>query len=375
MPIKNLSEETRMPRLGKIHLGIRVPVLKDGQPVIRDGKPVMRPEKVEYFVLDKLNSGYQKIVDLFGPQPKELRILIPVEDEELWATQYYKMYDMTRGLICRGDGENASRMIDVKTGNLPNKDTGTVGMKDMICAGKNCPEYKAKKCGETMNLRFILPEVPGLGIWQIDTGSINSILNINSCAKMIKAAFGRISMVPLSLTLEPIEVNNPETGKKQKVYVLNLRSTVTLAQLADVAREQSKTFLLEAPDWDAVSEQKAEDDIKALWPEDNPKVDKTTGEIKPEVITDHIPETGNMKAPQVTDKVQESVTPPALGFDPDILLEDLKKINWPEKTTKSFLSTHYHVQIDGTIAEIVARLIPAQREEFFKEIEDRKAMA
>lgn len=375
MPIKNLSEETRMPRLGKIHLGIRVPVLKDGQPVIRDGKPVMRPEKVEYFVLDKLNSGYQKIVDLFGPQPKELRILIPVEDEELWATQYYKMYDMTRGLICRGDGENASRMIDVKTGNLPNKDTGTVGMKDMICAGKNCPEYKAKKCGETMNLRFILPEVPGLGIWQIDTGSINSILNINSCAKMIKAAFGRISMVPLSLTLEPIEVNNPETGKKQKVYVLNLRSTVTLAQLADVAREQSKTFLLEAPDWDAVSEQKAEDDIKALWPEDNPKVDKTTGEIKPEVITDHIPETGNMKAPQVTDKVQESVTPPALGFDPDILLEDLKKINWPEKTTKSFLSTHYHVQLDGTIPEIVGRLTTEMRESFFKEIEDRKAMA
>ena len=374
MPIKNLSEETRMPRLGKIHLGIRVPVLKDGQPVIRDGKPVMRPEKVEYFVLDKLNSGYQKIVDLFGPQPKELRILIPVEDEELWATQYYKMYDMTRGLICRGDGENASRMIDIKTGSLPNKDTGTVGMKDMVCAGKNCPEYKAKKCGEVMNLRFILPEVPGLGIWQIDTGSINSILNINSCAKMIKAAFGRISMVPLSLTLEPIEVNNPETGKKQKVYVLNLRSTVTLAQLADVAREQSKTFLLEAPDWDAVSEQKAEEDIKELWPEDNPKVDKTTGEIKPEVITDNLDQQGapvTLTPPAAATASQ----PPALGFDPDILLEDLKKINWPEKTTKSFLSTHYHVQMDGTIPEVVARLTNEMRDSFFKEIEDRKAMA
>ena len=374
MPIKNLSEETRMPRLGKIHLGIRVPVLKDGQPVIRDGKPVMRPEKVEYFVLDKLNSGYQEIVDLFGPQPKELRILIPVEDEELWATQYYKMYDMTRGLICRGDGENASRMIDIKTGSLPNKDTGTVGMKDMVCAGKNCPEYKVKKCGEVMNLRFILPEVPGLGIWQIDTGSINSILNINSCAKMIKAAFGRISMVPLSLTLEPIEVNNPETGKKQKVYVLNLRSTVTLAQLADVAREQSKTFLLEAPDWDAVSEQKAEEDIKELWPEDNPKVDKTTGEIKPEVITDNLDHPGapvTLTPPAAATASQ----PPALGFDPDILLEDLKKINWPEKTTKSFLSTHYHVQMDGTIPEVVARLTNEMRDSFFKEIEDRKAMA
>lgn len=374
MPIKNLSEETRMPRLGHIHLGIRVPVIKDGVPKMQDGKPVMRPEKTDYFVLDKLNSGYQKIVDLFGPQPKELRILIPVEDEELWATQYYKMYDMTRGLICRGDGENSSRMIDVKTGNLPNKDTGTVGMKDMICAGKNCPEYKAKKCGEVMNLRFILPEVPGLGIWQIDTGSINSILNINSCAKMIKAAFGRISMVPLSLTLEPIEVNNPETGKKQKVYVLNLRSTVTLAQLADVAREQSKTFLLEAPDWDAVSEQKAEEDIKELWPEDNPKVDKTTGEIKPEVITDNLDQQGapvTLTPPAAATASQ----PPALGFDPDILLEDLKKINWPEKTTKSFLSTHYHVQMDGTIPEVVARLTNEMRDSFFKEIEDRKVMA
>jgi hypothetical protein len=363
-----------MPRLGHIHLGIRVPVIKDGVPKMQDGKPVMRPEKTDYFVLDKLNSGYQKIVDLFGPQPKELRILIPVEDEELWATQYYKMYDMTRGLICRGDGENSSRMIDVKTGNLPNKDTGTVGMKDMICAGKNCPEYKAKKCGEVMNLRFILPEVPGLGIWQIDTGSINSILNINSCAKMIKAAFGRISMVPLSLTLEPIEVNNPETGKKQKVYVLNLRSTVTLAQLADVAREQSKTFLLEAPDWDAVSEQKAEEDIKELWPEDNPKVDKTTGEIKPEVITDNLDQQGapvTLTPPAAATASQ----PPALGFDPDILLEDLKKINWPEKTTKSFLSTHYHVQMDGTIPEVVARLTNEMRDSFFKEIEDRKVMA
>jgi hypothetical protein len=192
---------------------------------------------------------------------------------------------------------------------------------------------------------------------------------------MIKSAFKRISMVPLLLTLEPIEVNNPETGKKQKVFVLNLRTTITMAQLAAVTRDQAKIFQIEAPDYAAIMDRKAEDDIKALWPEDNPKVDKTTGEIKPEVITDHIPETGNMKAPQVTDKVQESVTPPALGFDPDILLEDLKKINWPEKTTKSFLSTHYHIQIDGTIPEVVARLTNEMRDSFFKEIEDRKAMA
>ena len=93
-----------------------------------------------------------------------------------------------------------------------------------------------------MNLKFILPEIPGIGVWQINTGSINSILNINSCAKVIKRAFGRISLIPLTLSLEPIEVNNPESGKKLTAYVLNLRTSITLAQLADAAREQSRNL-------------------------------------------------------------------------------------------------------------------------------------
>jgi hypothetical protein len=228
-------------------------------------------------------------------------------------------------------------------------------MKEWTCAGKECPEYKAKKCGEVMNLRFILPEVPGLGVWQIDTGSINSILNINSCAKIIKSAFGRISMVPLSLTLEPIDVNNPETGKKQKVFVLNLRSQVTMAQLADSAREQAKTFLLEAPDWDAVMEQKAETDIETLWGDDTqkPTPEETTSK------QDTIAETSKEKP---------------CDFDVDWLVDTLKRINWNEKTTKSYLSSHFHVQTDGTVQDIMAQLIPGQREAFFKEIQDRKGL-
>ena len=260
MPIKNLSENSRMPRLGKIHLGYKHP--ERGYPI-----------KTDYFVLPADNPYFKELVEQFGEKPKELRILIASEDEELWCEQYYKAYDMTRGLVCKGDGETAMRMLDIKTGYLPNKDTGTVTMKDITCAGKDFPEYKAKKCGETMNLRFMLPEVPGLGVWQIDTGSINSILNINSNTKLIKSAFKRISMIPLSLTLEPIEVNNPETKKKQTVFVLNLRSRVTLAQLAAAAREQSKTLLLSAPNWDEVMDKQAETDIEELFGDgEKPKV-------------------------------------------------------------------------------------------------------
>ena len=266
MPIKDLSDTVRLPRLGKIHLGIRHP--EKGYPM-----------KTDYFVFPKDHSDLPALIKVFGEQPKELRILIPVEDEGLWASQYYKAYDQTHGLLCKGDGESAMRMIDTKTGDLPKKETVQVALKEMTCAGKDCPDYQNKKCHQVMNLRFILPEVPGLGVWQIDTGSINSILNINSCAKLIKRAFGRISLIPLKLTLEDIQVNNPENGKKQVVYVLNLRTTVTLAQLADAAREQAKTFLLEAPDLEAAFDAQLEQEKDEPWgKEDSPPP------IKPEPV-------------------------------------------------------------------------------------------
>ena len=253
MPIKDLSESVRLPRLGKIHLGVKHP---------QKGYPM----KTEYFVLPKDHSDYDKLIECFGEKPTELRILIPVEDTEQWATQYYKAYSQSYGLVCKGDGELAMRMVDVKTGDIPTgKGVITVTMKDMTCQGRYCPDYKAKKCHEVMNLRFILPEVPGLGVWQIDTGSKNSILNINSCAKIIKRAFGRISLIPLKLTLEPIEVKNPLTGKKQTVFVLNLRTTITMAQLADAAREQAKTFLIETPDLEAIFDDELEKTIDDIW--------------------------------------------------------------------------------------------------------------
>lgn len=270
MPIKDLSDDVRIPRLGKFHLGYKDPAKK--------GAPV----KTDYFVMPKEHSSYEQLVKAFGEKPKEFRILIPVEDEEQWASQFYKAYNLTRGLVCKGDGENAMRMIDTKTKSLPVKDTETVTMVDMPCLGKECPEYKTKKCGEVMNLRFMLPEIPGLGVWQIDTGSINSILNINSCAKVIKKTFGRLTLIPLILSLEPINVNNPTDGKKQTVYVLNLRTNVTLNQLADLAREQSKTFRLTSPDFDAEYEVQVERNIEDMWGE-NPNGEKKT---KPQVIVE-----------------------------------------------------------------------------------------
>ena len=96
-PIKGLTEQLRMPRLGKIHLGYR------------DEKKRGAPTATDYFVCPP------EVIKVYTDKPRVLPIMIPVEDSEYWASQYYRAYSQTRGLICRGDGETGQRMIDIKT--------------------------------------------------------------------------------------------------------------------------------------------------------------------------------------------------------------------------------------------------------------------
>ena len=244
-PIKNLTERRRLPRLGRIRIGEKV------ESKTKPG--VFYPHAVEYFVLPPEVAKVYK-----EEKPKSLDIMFPVDDEGTFASQFYRAYSQTRGLVCKGDGETASRLIDVatKTGET---ETGVVTgeiakhtakevewIEGIICPGHDCPYYKAKQCREIMNLQFLLPEVPGLGVWQLDTSSYNSILNINSALALVRAIFGTVQGVPLLLTVEPMEVS-PD-GKKKTVHVLNLRTKVTLRGLAEARRKGLQSLQLPPSD-------------------------------------------------------------------------------------------------------------------------------
>jgi hypothetical protein len=219
--IKGLSEVRRLPRIGKIHLGVKVQSDKGTY-----------PRAVDYFVCD--HPDFQKF---YPGQPKELKIMIPVDDDEKWCSQYYRLYSSSRGLVCKGDGELCVRLVDTESGAMADKDTKETILAEMPCDGRECDMYgagKGKGCTEVMNLQFLLPDIPGLGIWQIDTGSINSIRNINSAAELIRRLYGRISMLPIILTLEPIEVQ--ADGKKKTIHVLNLRMRQTLSEIGQIVK-------------------------------------------------------------------------------------------------------------------------------------------
>lgn len=272
MPIKGLSEAKRLPRQGKIRLGIKKKSPKTGNEY---------PVATDYFVC------LPEVQAIYGPKPKLLDVIIPLEDEEIWASQYYRQYSRSRGLICKGDGETCRRMIDTETGNIAGRDTKEITWREGgKCLGQECVDYKGKACQEVMNLQFLLPKVPGLGIWQIDTGSIHSIMNINNCATMIRAMCGRISWIPLTLSLEMTEVVNPDDGKKKNVYCMQLRYNKSAESLLIDSEKPRLQVLLAAPRDDEAPDDrqltthtpekkeelnaKVEEDIDTLWPHGSP---------------------------------------------------------------------------------------------------------
>jgi len=221
MAIKGVSDIRRLPRLGKIRLGEKA--------LAQSGKEY--PKAVDYFVCPP------EVQKIYGEKPRVLDIMFPVDDSSVFFPQWYKRYGQSTGLICKGDGEVAS-FVDTETGE----------MVEMDCVPDECEWYAKKHCRRLANLQFLLPKVPGLGVWQIDTTSFYSIININSALEMIRAVAGRVHMLPLQLVLKPQEVI-PD-GRKKTVYVMDLLAPVTLSKLIAAGQTPPAKLLMSALDED-----------------------------------------------------------------------------------------------------------------------------
>ena len=204
--IKGVSDQVRLPRLGKIRLGEKR----------ENEKGVEYPKALDYFVVP------EEIKAIYGEKPRELDVMLPMENRESFFPQAYKRYGSAKGLICRGDGELAM-CLDGKSGEL----------EEIQCPGKDCPYYQKGECKQVGNLQVSLYKVPGLGIYQIDTSSYNSIINLNSGIKLIRGMLGRISWIPLVLKVEMQEAHPTVNGNRIKtiIPVMNLTCKVSVEQL------------------------------------------------------------------------------------------------------------------------------------------------
>lgn len=247
MPItKGRSNKMHMPRVAKIHLGIKVQGQGNSE----------YPKQTDYFVWPKeeeYKELKEKLIELYGEKPTVLPIMFPTNDIEQFAPQFYRSYSRSWGLICEGTGEIITRRrIDTGTGEIANRNTNNfVWVGDnygtpLVCSPGNCELFLKKYCRPIMNLFFFLPKAPGLGVFQIDTSSEIAMSNINSMVFFLQGTVGRCNMIPLNLRYGPTEVA-PSGVKRKKVNVLFLESDKTLEGIALQAQIPAQDVILKLP--------------------------------------------------------------------------------------------------------------------------------
>lgn len=213
MPIKGLSEQRVLPRLGKIKLGVFVQTGGTNAA----GKPKGYPKATDYFVCPP------EVEKVYGEKPKELPVTFLVNDLDRVFPQDLKAYK-SFGLWCKGDGETAKRWDEA--GHLV----------DRPCP---CELLDAGDCKPVATLNVALTAVPGLGVYQVVTRSPNAIKQINSALAQTAAAVGGIRGVRFLLKLREEEV--PRFDEKTKSMVrtkIHVPFLTTAASLDDVLAQR-----------------------------------------------------------------------------------------------------------------------------------------
>ena len=286
MPIYGLTDQLRFPRLGKIRLGIKEKTAK--------GKEY--PKEVDYFILDPSvpngelrDSMLDTFHSLYGKQPKSIKIMFPSSDEEVVFPQYYKRYGSGTMLKCKGDGKLATCSTPefAKGLEVVRQDEG--GMTEVECAGDACPYYKSSQCSKVGTLNVMLPDIPGAGVWQINTGSVYSIINVNSAFAYFRVTTGRFDMIPV--LLERHEQTIQHQGKKTKHWILFVNTDQVLAKVQSVARIKPTEVLLELPE---AASGPVEEDILDEAPEGDSVAEEVldqapVGELIDEPVLDQAP--------------------------------------------------------------------------------------
>jgi hypothetical protein len=248
LPIDGLTEINRPPRQGMIRLGIKKKSESSGK---------MYPAEVDYFILDPETPDTpekQRLIDLFhkefGDKPKSISIFLPHSDINEVFPQNYKRYGMNTALKCIGDGLTALCTDPQFAKDLEVVDKDEKRKLPIVkCKGREClfsvnnEASKNKECKATATLSIEIPVLGGIGVWQITTGSFNSILNINGFIRDMMARFGRAHMLPL--VLERREIETIFKGNKAKHYPLYLNTDKSMQEMMKQLAIPAERVLIE----------------------------------------------------------------------------------------------------------------------------------
>jgi hypothetical protein len=217
MPILGISEKRRLPRIGKIRTGKKIPT--------RDGKH-MRPLETKHFVLnpleqivdnngkiisEKKNPNIERLIKFLGTdEPYEIPIILPIgerlpDGDFFVAPQELKWYAKDKNgkptVMCRGNGHLAeykgqatpdiTGLITSPQQYLEQTGEQLPAGRNRVCSTETCPQFLSKKqCKATMTFTYMVnhPDFY-FGVFATDTSSITAMIALNSSLEVAEAAY------------------------------------------------------------------------------------------------------------------------------------------------------------------------------------------
>jgi hypothetical protein len=205
-----LPDDARPPRIGKIRLGHSVETDKTTD----WGAAITRAVADDHFVVSADDDGITlpetvaAFTAIYGAEPRQLRAMLLGDTPEANLEGAYRLYG-TNKLKRRCDGVTCSERSA----------TGGWAEQPCVClAGKG---VVGADCKLTFTLQMLLPEVPGFGIWQLDTGSEISVRRMTGFLRTAHTLRGTLTGLKFDLLLVPVQVAPGGTAKT--VYVLDPR--------------------------------------------------------------------------------------------------------------------------------------------------------
>lgn len=195
MPIIDLQR--RLAEIGRIRIGQQVPT--------NNGKS--RPEKLDTF---RLTSADKVRIDhaagIYGGTPQQwqapagqqwevvtqasaLDVIVPPSD--MAFSQHYELWS----------AGGCQRRCD--------------GMTEAITQGPCLCDPEQRACDIHTRLSVMLRDLPGLGVWRIDTSGYYAAVELQGAVQVIQVAAGQGRMLPARLRLEQRMVKRTVDGKSQ----------------------------------------------------------------------------------------------------------------------------------------------------------------
>lgn len=204
--IKGLEQRIRIPRLGRIGLGVKK--------VAPTGKE--HPTEVSYFVVPEMIAKH------YGEQPIALPVRFPFDQPErvLHSIFYVRRQGKTKTRQC--DGECFTEI-----GRGGQDVEGKCRKPDNIYA--SCPD----KCRATAKLAVVIPKTP-LGIWEVPIGGLQRIADVLAELRHFERAMGPLSRFLFTLVREPTEeqyVKDDGSSAWRTGYPVHVRTDFTVEEV------------------------------------------------------------------------------------------------------------------------------------------------